>query len=76
MLKMRKYRLMTLMKSGATVVAADAESLEDIDHKVTSLEKMMLNPTVDRLVFRQGTRLTAVKEIEAAWVEECGEGDE
>ena len=73
---MSKYRVMALMRSGATVVAAESEALEDIDEWMVSLERMMLNPTVDRLVFRQGLKLTAVKEIEAVWAEECGETHE
>lgn len=70
------YRIMAVLKSGICVTVAESETLEDIDHRTTSLDLMMSDMTSTKQIFRDGLRLTAVKEIAATWVEEFNEGDD
>lgn len=70
------YRLMALLRNGISVVAAEAETLDEIDMCSTHLENAMWDPTVAKIVYRNRLRTVAAKEVVATWVEEFAEGDD
>ena len=71
------YRLMALLKGGVAVIAAEAETPEEIMKKSERLETDMMDPTSARIVYRDGTRTVMAKEVAATWVvEEKGDASE
>lgn len=64
------YKIECVLKNGAEVTIAVASTLEEADSLLSELEMNMLDPTSTRIVFRNGYRMVAVKDISAVWVED------
>ena len=64
------YKIMGILKSGVTTTIANAETIEGTEKILNELEIGMIDPTVTKHIFRNGFRLTVVKDISTVYVDE------
>ena len=64
------YRVKCILKNGVAATIAMVATLEEADDLLNGLELNMMDPTISKIVFRNGYRMVAVKDISAVWVEE------
>ena len=64
------YTVKAVLKSGVTTIIANAETIEGAEKILNELEIGMIDPTVTKHIFRNGFRLTVVKDISTVYVDE------
>lgn len=65
------YRVMAILKNGISIIAAEAQNIDDAEKRLIEIQRLICDPTSARMVFRDGYRIVQAKEIDAAWIEEC-----
>ena len=64
------YRIKAILKSGVTITIAETETDAGAEKILDELELEMIDPTVAKHIFRNGFRMTVVKDISTIYVEE------